>query len=58
MTEYVNLYRNKYVMKSPEGIEKRYLPEDFIQVYEERGGAMVPMICEMEARRRSIAGEA
>ena len=55
MTEYVHLYRNKYVAVSPVGIKKSNLLDGFVQIYQLVGTDMQPMICEMEAKRNATA---
>lgn len=57
LTEYVHLYRNKYVAVSPVGVKKSNLLDGFVQIYQLTGTDMVPMICEMEAKRQGVVGD-
>ena len=57
MPEYVNLYRNKYVIVSPVGVKKHNLLDGFVQIYQLVGTDMQPMICEVEAKRQGVVGD-
>lgn len=51
MTEYIRLYRDKYVKRL-----KRKQPGDWLPIYRKTDAGYTEMVCEMEAKRIEKAG--